>query len=57
LQTALYPGAGPIKELSDELNGFKFAKGSIQFPLDQELPLELIQKIIQIKLNSVKKSA
>jgi uncharacterized protein YdhG (YjbR/CyaY superfamily) len=55
LQTALYPGAGPIKELSDELNGFKFAKGSIQFPLSKDLPLELIQKIIQLKLKSIKK--
>jgi uncharacterized protein YdhG (YjbR/CyaY superfamily) len=51
----LYPGAGPIKELSDELNGFKFAKGSIQFPLSKDLPLELIQKIIQLKLKSIKK--
>lgn len=50
-----YPGAGPIKELSEDLKGFKFAKGSIQFPLNKELPFDLIQKIIQIKLNSIKK--
>lgn len=48
----LYPGAGPIKELSEELKGYKFAKGSIQFPLTQELPFELIQKIIDIKLKT-----
>jgi uncharacterized protein YdhG (YjbR/CyaY superfamily) len=50
-----YPGAGPIKELSEELKGFKFAKGSIQFPLNVELPFDLIQKIIQIKLKDIKK--
>ena len=46
----LYPGAGPIKVLSEELKGYKFAKGSIQFPLNRELPFELIQKIIDLKL-------
>jgi uncharacterized protein YdhG (YjbR/CyaY superfamily) len=50
-----YPGAGPIKQLSEELNGLKFAKGSIQFPLNKELPFELIQKILQIKLKDIKK--
>jgi uncharacterized protein YdhG (YjbR/CyaY superfamily) len=47
-----YPGAGPIKELSEELKGFKFAKGSIQFSLNEELPWELIQKIIDFKLKA-----
>ncbi|MEY3844135.1 MAG: hypothetical protein RL293_557 [Bacteroidota bacterium] len=47
-----YPGAGPIKELSEELKGFKFAKGSVQFPLKEKLPLELIQKFIDIKLKA-----
>ena len=46
----LYPGAGPIKVLNEELKGFKFAKGSIQLPLNRELPFELIQKIIDLKL-------
>jgi uncharacterized protein YdhG (YjbR/CyaY superfamily) len=50
-----YPGAGPIKQLSEELNGLKFAKGSIQFPLNKELPVELIQKILEIKLKDIKK--
>jgi uncharacterized protein YdhG (YjbR/CyaY superfamily) len=48
----LYPGAGPIKALSEELTGYKFAKGSIQLPLKGELPVELIQKIIDLKLKS-----
>jgi uncharacterized protein YdhG (YjbR/CyaY superfamily) len=47
-----YPGAGPIKEFSAELKGFKFAKGSIQFSLNEELPWELIQKIIDFKLKA-----
>ena len=46
----LYPGAGPIKELKEVLQGYKFAKGSIQLPLKSELPFDLIQKIIDLKL-------
>ncbi len=46
----LYPGAGPIKELNEELKGYTFAKGSIQLPLNRELPFDLIQKIIDLKL-------
>jgi uncharacterized protein YdhG (YjbR/CyaY superfamily) len=51
----LYPGAWPIKELSEELKGYQFAKGSIQLPLTKELPFELIQKIIDLKLKVIKK--
>jgi uncharacterized protein YdhG (YjbR/CyaY superfamily) len=47
-----YPGAGPIKELSEELKVYTFAKGSIQFPLTKELPFDLIQKIIDLKLKA-----
>jgi len=53
----LYPGAGPIKEMKDELKSYKHAKGSIQFPLSDELPFDLIQKIIEFKLLGTKKSA
>lgn len=53
----LYPGAGPIKELKDELVSYKHAKGSIQFLLSEELPFDLIQKIIDFKLLGTKKSA
>lgn len=53
-----YPGAEPIRVFEKELSGFKTAKGSIQFPLDQPLPLELITKIVEfrVKENSERKS-
>lgn len=39
-----------------ELAGYKTGKGSIQFPLDQPLPLPLIKKIVQFKVKeNVKK--
>ena len=41
-----YPGSTPIKQFERELAGFKTSKGTIQFPLDKPLPIELIRKIV-----------
>lgn len=40
-----YPGAAPIEAFADDLRGFKTSKGTVQFPLDQPIPYDLIQKI------------
>lgn len=40
-----------------ELSAYKGGKGSVQFPHNQELPLELIAKIVQFRVNeNIKKS-
>lgn len=36
-----------------ELASYKQGKGSVQFPLDQPLPLDLIRKIIQFKMKDI----
>lgn len=41
----LYPGAAAIEAFGEALQGYRHARGSIQFPLQQELPLALIQRI------------
>lgn len=33
-----------------ELSGYKMGKGSIQFPIDQPMPLDLIAKIVQFRV-------
>lgn len=42
-----YPGSAPIREFADDLSGYKTSKGTIQFPLDKPLPLDLIREITQ----------
>ena len=37
-------------EFSDELSIYKQGKGSVQFPLDKPLPLELIRKITEFRV-------
>ncbi|GJM69803.1 hypothetical protein HMSSN036_20190 [Paenibacillus macerans] len=44
-----YPTPSGIEEFQAELAGYKNAKGSVQFPLDEPLPLELIGRIVRFR--------
>lgn len=52
-----YPAPTGIKAFEQELSPYKQGKGSIRFPFDQPLPLELITKIVlyRVKQNTEKK--
>ena len=45
-----YPGASGIEAFKEEIKGFKNAKGTVQFPIDKPLPLDLISKIVQFRV-------
>ncbi len=45
-----YPAPRGIEAFREELSGFKGAKGSVQFPLDEPLPLELVRRIVEFRL-------
>ncbi|MBL8182491.1 MAG: DUF1801 domain-containing protein [Blastocatellia bacterium] len=45
-----YPGAGGIAEFQDALSDYKTSKGTVQFPLDQPLPIKLITKIVKFRI-------
>ena len=49
-----YPMPSAIEAFAKSLTKYKTAQGSIQFPLDQPLPLSLIKKIVLFR---VKESA
>jgi uncharacterized protein YdhG (YjbR/CyaY superfamily) len=46
----LYPAPSGIKTFEKELSKYKHAKGSVQFPLDEPLPIELIKKIVKFRV-------
>jgi uncharacterized protein YdhG (YjbR/CyaY superfamily) len=52
-----YPGSGPVAEFADELKPYETSKGTVRFPLDQPLPLELITRMTNsaVKRNLAKK--
>lgn len=45
-----YPTSSGIAAFAEELSGYKHAKGSVQFPIDKPLPLELIKKIVEFRV-------
>ena len=53
-----YPAPSGIARFQKELKAYKSAKGSVQFPLDEPMPLQLIAKIVEFRVaeNSRKKA-
>ena len=45
-----YPTPSGIEAFKDELSIYEGAKGSVQFPIDQPLPLKLITKIVKFRV-------
>ena len=45
-----YPALSGIMAFKAELSAFKGSKGTVQFPLDKTIPLELITKIVQFRV-------
>ena len=45
-----YPTPPAVKAFAKQLSGYKTATGSIQFPLDKPLPLDLIRKITAFRV-------
>jgi uncharacterized protein YdhG (YjbR/CyaY superfamily) len=50
----LYPHPTTMAHFEKELSGFKRGKGSVQFPLDQPLPKDLIIRMIRFRLSLLK---
>ena len=45
-----YPTPSGIENFKDELAVYKGAKGSVQFPLDEPLPLDLVRRIVEFRV-------
>lgn len=52
-----YPAPSGIGKFQDQLTGYKHAKGSIQFPIEQPLPLDLIRQIVRFRAEENMKKA
>ncbi len=51
-----YPGADGVEAFKTGLSKYKYAKGSVQFPIDEPLPVELIKGIVKFRVEkSLKK--
>jgi uncharacterized protein YdhG (YjbR/CyaY superfamily) len=45
-----YPAPSGIGAFRDEIAQYKSSKGAVQFPLDQPIPLDLIEKIVNFRV-------
>lgn len=45
-----YPAPSGIEAFKKELSVYKGAKGSVQFPIDKPMPLELIAEIVKFRV-------
>ena len=52
-----YPTPSGIQAFKDELSIYECAKGSVKFPIEKPLPLELISKIVQFRVTENQKKA
>lgn len=53
----LYPTPTGIDAFKEELSKYKGAKGSVQFPLDQPIPYDLIKRIVIYRVSENTKNA
>ena len=45
-----YPTPSAIETFKEELSPYKQAKGSVQFPIDKPIPYDLVQKIVEYRV-------
>lgn len=45
-----YPAPSAILHFEQDLKNYKTSKGAIQFPIDQDLPLDLIKRIVLFRV-------
>ena len=45
-----YPTGSGIAPFEREISSYKHSKGAVQFPLDQALPLDLIEKMVKFRI-------
>jgi uncharacterized protein YdhG (YjbR/CyaY superfamily) len=52
-----YPLPSSIEEFEERLKPYKHAKGSVQFPLDQEPPYDLVRDMVRFRLEENERKA
>ncbi|HMQ05048.1 MAG TPA: DUF1801 domain-containing protein [Pyrinomonadaceae bacterium] len=50
----LYPSPDVISAFADRLAEYKFAKGSVQFPLNKPIPKPLVIEIVRLRLSQLR---
>lgn len=46
-----YPAGSGIENFRKEISGYKSSKGTVQFPLNQPLPVDLITQMVEFRVH------
>lgn len=49
-----FPTPSPIPHFQKELTKYKTSKGTVQFPLSEKIPYDLIKKILKFRIAEIK---
>jgi uncharacterized protein YdhG (YjbR/CyaY superfamily) len=52
-----YPTSSGISAFEDELAGYEYSRGSVQFPLSAKVPLDLIRRVTEFRVAEVARKA
>jgi uncharacterized protein YdhG (YjbR/CyaY superfamily) len=52
-----YPAPSGIAKFKNELSKYKSAKGSVQFPLDEPMPVALVTRIVKFRVGEARAQA
>lgn len=52
---SFFPTGAGVEAFKDELRSYKTAKGTIQFPIDKPIPLDLISRITKFRVEQNRK--
>jgi uncharacterized protein YdhG (YjbR/CyaY superfamily) len=52
--TSLFPWTDAmVAELGDEVRPYAVGKGTLRFPVDQPIPLDLVRRVVEIRIREV----
>lgn len=54
---SVYPAPRTAERFKKELTGYKGGKGTVQFPLDKPIPLDLVKRIVKYRMKQNEEKA
>lgn len=48
-----YPTSSPIKKFKNELEGYQWSKGAVQFLIDKPIPFDLVEKMVKYRMKEI----
>jgi uncharacterized protein YdhG (YjbR/CyaY superfamily) len=52
-----YPTSSPIEAFKKELSPFETSRGTIRFPMDKPIPIDLVKRIVKYRVKQINKKA